>query len=58
MTLHWLLRARRWAQNPPGAARVRLVPGVVALCLVLVEWLVGLPDALGVTSGARGTIQP
>ncbi|TCM84944.1 hypothetical protein [Rhodovulum steppense] len=56
----WLLRAKRWAQHPPGASRVRLVLGVVALCLllVLVEWLVGWPEALTVNSGARGALAP
>ncbi|GAA0294047.1 hypothetical protein [Rhodovulum strictum] len=60
MSLLWLLRAKRWAQNPPSPARVRLVLGVVALCLllVLVEWLLGWPDALTVNSGARGRFTP
>jgi hypothetical protein len=34
--LHWLMRAKRWAQNPPSAGRVKLVFGVVAICLVIV----------------------
>ena len=44
--LHWLLRAKRWVQNPPSEGRVKLVLGVVALCLLLVaiERFVGWPD--------------
>ncbi|MFT4013425.1 MAG: hypothetical protein QM682_08470 [Paracoccus sp. (in: a-proteobacteria)] len=34
--LIWLIRARRWLQNPPSAGRVKLVLAVVALCLLLV----------------------
>jgi hypothetical protein len=43
-----LLRASRWARNPPSEGRVRLVFGVIALCLVIVgiEWLFGWPDWL------------
>jgi hypothetical protein len=50
--LHWLLRAKRWAQNPPSAGRVRLVLGVIALCLVLVavERFIGWPDWLTPTA--------
>jgi hypothetical protein len=46
--LIWLLRAKRWVQNPPSARRVVLILGVVAACLALaaVEWLVGWPDWL------------
>lgn len=44
----WFLRMARWARNPPSSARVKLVLGVIALCLVLfaVEQLIGWPDAL------------
>jgi hypothetical protein len=36
-----LLRAKRWAQNPPSAKRVKLVFGVIALAGVIwgIEWL-------------------
>jgi hypothetical protein len=46
----WLLRARRWAQNPPSAGRVKLVLGVVALCIAIAawEWAFGWPDWLTV----------
>jgi hypothetical protein len=46
--LHWLLRMKRWQQNPPSMSRVILVLGVIAVCLALVaveRWL-GWPDAL------------
>ena len=44
----WLLRMARWARKPPSAARVRLVAGVIVLCLVLfaIERLFGWPDWL------------
>ncbi|MDZ4086531.1 MAG: hypothetical protein U1E69_06970 [Tabrizicola sp.] len=50
--LTWLLRAKRWAQNPPSEGRVKLVFGVVALCLVLVgiEYFIGWPDWMTVDS--------
>ncbi|UXU73889.1 MULTISPECIES: hypothetical protein [unclassified Paracoccus (in: a-proteobacteria)] len=34
--LIWLLRASRWARNPPSARRVMLVLAIVALGLGLV----------------------
>ena len=53
--LHWLLRAKRWVQNTPSEGRVKLVLGVVALCLVLVaiERLAGWPDWMTVDSLRR-----
>ncbi len=46
--LTWLVRAKRWAANPPSEGRVKLVFGVVVACLVIasVEWLFGWPDWL------------
>ncbi len=48
--LFWLLRAKRWAQHPPSAGRVKLIFGVVALCLLIAgyEWVFGWPDWLTV----------
>ncbi len=48
MTPIWLLRMARWARNPPSAARVRLVLGVVVLCLgiIALERVFGFPDWL------------
>ena len=42
----WLLRAKRWVQNPPSPARVKLVFGIIALCLTIgfVEHYIGWPD--------------
>lgn len=48
MNLMWLMRMRRWVAHPPSASRVRLVVGVVAICLALlaVEHFLGWPEAL------------
>ncbi|PIE13783.1 MAG: hypothetical protein CSA70_03440 [Rhodobacterales bacterium] len=50
--LHFL-RMARWARHPPSAWRVRLVLGVVAVCLLLVaiERFVGVPDWLTLDPG-------
>lgn len=44
----WLLRMKRWVQNPPSARKVWMVLGILALCLTLwaVERFIGWPDAL------------
>ena len=44
----WLLRMAKWARHPPSARRVKLVLGVVLLCLALVlyEHFHGWPEAL------------
>ncbi|MGB8814766.1 MAG: hypothetical protein WCC57_16425 [Paracoccaceae bacterium] len=44
----WLVRMVKWAKHPQSSARVKLVLGTVALCLILVaiERLVGWPDWL------------
>jgi predicted acyltransferase len=46
----WLLRASRWVRNPPSEGRVRLVFGVIAICLLIAgyEWMFGWPDWLTV----------
>ncbi len=46
----WLLRASRWARNPPPMRRVLLVLGVILVCLFIAgaEWLWGWPDWLKV----------
>lgn len=46
----WLVRAKRWAQNPPSWGRVKLVFGVIAICLVIAgyEYLFGWPEWLTV----------
>jgi len=44
--LHWLLRAKRWQQNPPSPRTVVVVLSAIAFCIVLfvVERHVGWPD--------------
>lgn len=44
--LNWMVRARRWAQNPPSEGRVKLVLGVIAACIMVVgiEYAFGWPD--------------
>ena len=32
----WLLRMRKWMQNPPSPGRIKLVFGVVAVCVLIV----------------------
>jgi hypothetical protein len=46
----WLLRAKRWAQNPPPLSRILLVFGIIAVCgaLYAIETIWGWPDALTV----------
>lgn len=34
--LIWLMRARRWVQNPPSERQVLLVLGVIAVCIAIV----------------------
>ena len=48
MNYTWLLRAVRWARNPPSEKRVLLVLAVVAICLAIwgLEQLFGFPDWL------------
>jgi hypothetical protein len=48
--LHWLVRAKRWAQNPPSEGRVKLVFGVIAICIAIAawEWYFGWPEWLTV----------
>lgn len=53
-----LFRMAKWARNPPGEKRVRLVLGVIALCLVLfaIDRLVGWPDWLTLENTPTGRI--
>ncbi|KGB82568.1 MAG: hypothetical protein CL814_11920 [Confluentimicrobium sp.] len=58
MNPRWFLRMARWARNPPGEKRVKLVLGVIALCLALlaVERFVGWPDWLTVNGTPDGRL--
>jgi hypothetical protein len=53
--LGWFLRMVRWARNPRSEAKVRLVVGIVAICLVLagIEYFGFWPDWAR-TSGVVG----
>jgi len=53
-----LLRMKKWARRPPGERQVKLVLGVIALCLMLfaVERLVGWPDWLTPNRVPRGRL--
>lgn len=48
MNLLHLVRMAKWVRHPPSAARVKLVLGIVAVCLGLyaVERWVGWPELL------------
>lgn len=53
-----LMRMSKWARRPPGERQVKLVLGVIALCLALfaVERLVGWPDWLTPNQVPRGRL--
>lgn len=48
MNLAWLMRAKRWAKNPPSKGRVKFVLAIVAVCIVLFVYdrIFGWPDWL------------
>jgi len=48
MDLRHLLRMSKWARNPPSAKRVKLVIGIVVICLILfaIERWIGVPEWL------------
>lgn len=50
MTTTWLMRMARWLRHPPSPQRVKLVLGVIGICLVIygIEVIWGWPDALSV----------
>jgi hypothetical protein len=58
MSPFWLLRMKRWVQNPPSPARVKLVLAVVTVCvlLVLIERTMGWPDWLTTEPAGRRPI--
>jgi hypothetical protein len=33
--MHWLMRMSKWARKPPSPQKVKIVFGVLAVCLVL-----------------------
>lgn len=58
MNLRWMVRAAKWARNPPSERMVRLVFGVIlaALILIGIEYFVGWPEWLTVND-LRGTMR-
>ncbi len=58
--MNWMLRMARWARNPPSPGRVKLVLGVVALCvaLVVIEKVIGWPAWLTVSGGGARPFRP
>lgn len=44
----WLMRSKRWAQNPPSAKRVKFILAIIAICVALFLWelTMGWPDFL------------
>ncbi len=55
MNPRWLLKAKRWAQNPPSPARIKFIAGIIVFCLILFgfEQLFGWPDWLTPTDLRR-----
>ena len=55
MNQHWLIRMARWVRHPPSWGRVKLVLGVVVICLAIFgyEKLFGWPDVLTVNTPIR-----
>lgn len=53
-----LLRMSKWARRPPSEARVKLLIGIIVVCLALagIEWLVGWPDWLTLNGDPRGRV--
>lgn len=60
MNYTWFLRMAKWARNPPSAARVKLVIGVILICLALVaiEHFFGWPEWLTLEGGGRAHRSP
>lgn len=55
MNYIWFLRMARWVRNPPSPRMVKLVLGVIALCMLLfaVEYFIGWPDFLTLEGEGR-----
>lgn len=59
MNYRWILRASRWARNPPSLARVILVFSIVAACLALLglEHFNLLPDWMALPTRGHGKVK-
>lgn len=46
MNLRHLLRMSKWARKPPSDTKVKLVIGIIVICLILfaVERWIGVPE--------------
>ena len=46
MNWRWLWRASIWARRPPSERRVKLVVGLITVCIAiaLIEYYIGWPD--------------
>tara|TARA_B100000446_G_scaffold78372_1_gene74290 strand:+ start:5960 stop:6136 length:177 start_codon:yes stop_codon:yes gene_type:complete len=55
----WLVRAARWARNPPSMNRVIFGAVVIAICLVLfgIERIWGWPEWLTPNRVPRGRVK-
>ncbi|EBA10988.1 hypothetical protein [Roseobacter sp. CCS2] len=45
MNQRWLLKFKRWAQNPPSPAKIKFVAGILLVCFVMfaIERIWGWP---------------
>lgn len=58
MDMRKMLRMAKWAHRPPSEKRVKLVIGIIVVCLVLagIDWLVGWPEWLTLNNQPRGRL--
>lgn len=58
MNLRHLLRMSKWARNPPSEKKVKLVIGIIVICLILfaIERWIGVPDWMQMELPRRGRI--
>ena len=58
MNIRHLLRMSKWARKPPGEKRVKMVIGIVVICLILfaIERWIGVPDWLQMELPRRNKI--
>ena len=45
MNPRWLMRAKRWAQNPPSPAKIKFIAVIILICVILfaIEQIWGWP---------------
>jgi hypothetical protein len=60
MNMLWLLRMKRWADNPPSCGQVKLVFGILLASALLYayEYFYGWPDFLTLEPIGRGNRLP